>query len=129
MKKTFAVLALASICFLGCSSKEKLDEVTHRSISMNGLSDKQITSAIIKGGAKRSWVCSTSGKRVVRCDQDHKKFSASVDVVFDENSFFIKHVKTDGLKGKGVKRYNTWVENLKNDITSEIALAKANSKE
>ncbi|CAO4835841.1 MAG: hypothetical protein CNLJKLNK_00524 [Holosporales bacterium] len=130
MKKSFIILA-ACFTLISCSSKKKIQDVNHTLTQFDTIKSEKIEQSIIKAGSHRRWVCSARGKGIVRCEQNARSHSATVDVFYTNDNFSIKHVKTEGLKeknGKVHKKYNKWIEKLKESIITELNVLKTESK-
>lgn len=87
--------------------------------------------AIIRAGAKRGWTFTEQapghlvGNVAVRA-----KHFATVDVLFDTETFSIRHKESRNLNYNASRNeihpnYNSWVSLLQQDIQAEITLMKA----
>jgi hypothetical protein len=97
--------------------------VTAASYSM-----KDVRDAIIRAGARRGWTFTDAGtgKLIGHLDV-RSKHSATVDVDYTREDFDINYRDSQGLKydaaaGTIHKNYNSWVQNLANDIMTELSL-------
>jgi hypothetical protein len=137
MPKLFAGLALIAVLALaGCRTAPLYDASgvafttpptsVKRVLTMDDYKD-----AIIRGGAKRSWTFEDGGPgHLIGTVNVRGKHSATVDIVFDTESFSITHKASRNLNYDASTRtihpnYNSWVHLLESEIQSEITQMKA----
>ena len=137
MPRFFAGLALiAVLAVTGCRTAP-LYEASDISFSSPPTSVKRVLTiedykdAIIRGGSKRGWTFEDGGPgHLVGTVGVRGKHFATVDIVFDTESFSITHKSSTNLNYNASSRvihpnYNTWVHNLESDIQAEITRLKA----
>ena len=137
MPKLFASLALIAIVALtGCRTAPLYDASgiafttpptsVKRVLTMDDYKD-----AIIRGGAKRPWTFEDGGPgHLIGSVGVRGKHFATVDIVFDTESFSITHKSSTNLNYNPEARvihpnYNSWIHLLENEIQSEITQMKA----
>lgn len=131
MFKLFFTIVVSCLIVLSCSSNKSIQDINQQSFYLKNVKSEKIENAIIKAGSHRRWVCVVKEKGVIQCEQNARSHSATVDVLYTNDSFSIKHVKTTGLNeknGKVHKKYNNWVEKLKESIINELNLLRLESK-
>ena len=85
----------------------------------DGLSMKQIKSAIKRGAAVRKWIAKEQGSNAYEITLFNRGFVVKVKLTYSQNSYSITYVSSQGLKaqnGRIHRKYNGWVSNLNNDI-------------
>ena len=105
----------------------EFDDVAISSSSGKPLSNEQVRSAIIKGGAAHNWVASAPAGNAVKLTYSRREFSATVQVTYNSKSYSIKYADSTNLHyasegGKAVihPNYNKWMNSLRQSI--DVAL-------
>ena len=93
-----------------------------------GLSMKVIGDAIIDGCSVRNWQASEVEEGHMQCTLYIRDHMAKVDITYNTEAFSITYNDSDNLKYNAEKNrihrnYNSWVQNLRGDISN--ALLKA----
>lgn len=93
-----------------------------------GLSMKTIGDAIIDGCSVRNWQASEVDPGHMQCTLYIRDHMAKVDIRYDTKAFSITYADSDNLKYNAEKNkihrnYNSWVQNLRGDISNELLKA------
>lgn len=91
-------------------------------------------SAIIEGCAKRGWVPVKVKTGEINATLNLREHNAVVNIAYTAQRFSVKYVTSNNLNygrdEKGIEQihpnYNSWVKNLKNDITLTIVQVSRN---
>ncbi len=123
--KRLAVL-LTVIMLAGCAYKQQpiYNAVQPVPLSAQSLPLARIEALIIAGAQQRAWRVERVGPGQLRATQVADKFSATVDITFDQRQFRITYRGSSGLMANdGVihSHYNFWVRNLEADIRNKLA--------
>jgi hypothetical protein len=123
MKKLLAFVVLASLV---AACAQPMYQVSNHPLPLTAqnLSMDQIERAILFAGQNRGWRMERLAPGKLRAVQVQPKFSATVDIVYDQKGYSIQPVETAGLRerdGKVHPHYNIWVRNLENDIQSSLS--------
>jgi hypothetical protein len=126
MKKVLVVV-FAGLLLTACRNAP-MYEVTSRPVPTTAqtLSMDQIERAIIIAGQGRGWRMERVSPGTLRAMQVQPKFSATVDIVYDQKAFSIRHVGSSGLRerdGMVHPHYNFWIRNLESDIQTSLSNA------
>ena len=87
-------------------------------------SAERIQVAITEAGRILHWQVDPAGPGHMVATQAQEKFSATVDIFFDQKSWRIAYKDSSGLLAEGDKihsHYNVWVRNLEREIDSRLA--------
>lgn len=137
MPRFFAGLALVAVLVLtGCRTAPLYDATeiafttpptsVARVLTMDDYKD-----AIIRGGSRRSWTFTDGGPgHLIGSVNVRGKHSATVDIIFDTETFSITHKSSQNLNYNAESRqihpnYNSWIHLLENEIQAEITRMKA----
>ncbi len=93
-----------------------------------GLSMKTIGDAIIDGCSTRNWQASRVGEGHMQCTLYIRDHMAKVDITYNTEAFSITYNDSNNLKYNAEKNkihrnYNSWVQNLRGDISNELLKA------
>lgn len=93
-----------------------------------GLSMKTIGNAIIDGCAVRNWQASLVEEGRMQCTLYIRDHMAKVDITYNTEAFSITYADSNNLKYNAEKNkihrnYNSWVQNLRGDISNELLKA------
>jgi len=90
----------------------------------------RIESLIIEGGTVHQWQFQRSGEGHLVATQRQPKFSAVVDIYFNQQGYRIVKNATTGLRDTGTtihSHYNVWIHNLEQGIDSRLSQASLRS--
>jgi len=125
--KKFAILALGAFLLAACANEPIYNVSAHPvPYAAQRLSMAQIEAAIIEAGQGRGWKFTKIGEGKLHAMQYQPKYSADVEIQFDQKSYTILHRSTRGMKEQGNSihpHYNFWVRNLESDIDARLANA------
>ncbi|MEM1434031.1 MAG: hypothetical protein AAGG11_08265 [Pseudomonadota bacterium] len=85
----------------------------------DGLSLKQVKTAIKRGAAVRKWIAKEKGPNAFEVTLFNRKYVVKVKITYSANSYSITYVSSQNMKaqnGRIHRKYNGWVSNLNNDI-------------
>lgn len=124
MKKLLAIVLLAGLVS-ACVTKP-MYQVSNRPVPLTAqnLSMDQIERAILFAGQNRGWRMERVAPGTLRAIQVQQKFSATVDIVYDQKGYSIRPVESSGLRerdGMVHPHYNLWIRNLDNDIQNSLS--------
>ena len=93
-----------------------------------GLSMKTIGDAIIDGCAVRNWQASQVEEGHMQCTLYIRDHMAKVNITYNTEAFSITYADSSNLKYNAEKNkihrnYNSWVQNLRGDISNELLKA------
>lgn len=132
MVKKVTLFVLAAFLLGACAHQPIYNVDAHPTpVSAQKLPLAQIEKAIIEAGQSRGWKVEPIAAGKLRATQDQPKFSAQVDILYDQKSFTILHVGSRGMAEKGNTihpHYNFWIRNLESDIDVRLANAGALAK-
>lgn len=125
--KRMLVVVFAALLLTACQNAP-IYQVTSRPVPLNAqnLSMDQMERAIILAGQGRGWRMERVSPGTLRAVQAQPKFSATVDIVYDQKAYSIRHVATSGLRerdGMVHPHYNFWIRNLESDIQNTLSNA------
>ena len=88
---------------------------------------EDVRKAIIRAGSRRGWTFQDSGEGMLVGTIALRKHRATIDVSYDKETFDITYRDSEELRyneGKGVihTNYNSWIQNLAQDINLELTL-------
>lgn len=92
--------------------------------SAQSLSSAQIEGMIIEVGTLYHWQLRRDGVGHLIAVQSQPKFSATVDIYFDNQGYKITKQTTVGLRDTGTTihdHYNFWIRNLESGIDAKLA--------
>ena len=120
------VVLLAVLMLAGCAYKQQpiYNPVQPVPLSAQSLPLERIEALIIAGAQMRAWRAERIGPGHLRAAQVADKFSATVDITFDQRQFRITYRSSSGLLANdGVihAHYNFWMRNLEADIRNKLA--------
>jgi hypothetical protein len=122
--KKFVFAALAVLLLAGCVTKP-IQNVENHPIptGTQPLSLDKIESLIIAAGYPRGWQFKREAPGHLVASQVQPKFSATVDIRFDQHAYSITHRSSTGLReedGMIHTRYNHWIQILQRDIDQRL---------
>ncbi|MBI3506536.1 MAG: hypothetical protein HY059_16990 [Proteobacteria bacterium] len=94
--------------------------------SAQQLPPEKIENLIILAGQSRGWKFTREGVGHLSAAQDQAKYSAVIDIYFDQKSYRIAYRKSAGFTEKNGmihEHYNFWIRNLESDINTRFANA------
>ena len=125
--RRFIVLALLAGVLVGCANQPIYDVQYHPiPLAAQKMPLERIETVIIQAGQSRNWKFQRAGTGHLIAVQTDPKYSATVDVYFDQNSYRIIKSSTTGMKekeGTVHPHYNFWIRNLERDIETYLANA------
>ena len=136
MPRLFAGLALIAVLALTGCRTAPLYDVSNVAFTIPPTSVKRILTladykdAIIRAGSTRHWTFVDGGPgHLIGSVTVRGKHSATVDIMFDTESFSIKHKSSQNLNYNASSRqihpnYNSWINLLEQDIQAEITRMK-----
>lgn len=135
-RKISALVLVATLALVGCRTAsvynpQDIAFATPAVSQTAPLTLDDYKRAIIRGGAKRNWTFEEAGPgHLIGNVAVRGKHFATVDIVFDTQTFSITHKSSQNLKYDPAantihSNYNAWITNLQNDIQAEITLMKA----
>jgi hypothetical protein len=95
-------------------------------VSVQKLPMERIEALIIEAGQSRQWVFDKAEPGHLVATQSAPKYSASVDIFYDQRTYRISYRTSRGLEEKNGTihpHYNFWVRNLDKDIETRLANA------
>jgi len=125
------VLAIAGCRAAPMYSPSDIAFATPPTSAVKMLTIDDYKNAIIRGGSKRGWTFQDEGPgHLVGNVAVRNKHFATVDVFFDTENFTIAYKSSQNLnynasRGEIHPNYNSWIQNLQNDIQAEITQMKA----
>lgn len=135
--KLLGALLLSAIVLSGCRAEPVLT-IQNETFAVPAAANPQTLTlddyknAIIRAGASRGWVFADDGPGAMTGTVVVRgKHTAKVRVVYDEQAFSILYLDSNQLNYDAERKeihpnYNSWVRNLRNDIQTQVTLAKAN---
>jgi len=129
-----ATLVVAALMLAACrplAPVVNVNNASYGSYANTALTLDDYERAIVRAGTKRNWVFNRlgpghlEGRTTVR-----GKHSATVDVLFNTQTYSINYkssqnLKYDAAKGEIHPNYNSWITLLDNDIKAEIQRMQA----
>jgi hypothetical protein len=126
MKKWFAFAFVAAV-LVGCANQPIYDVQNHPiPVTAQTMPLDRIEAVIVQAGQSRGWKFQRAGAGHLIAVQTDPKFSATIDIYFDQNNYRIIHKETTGMKEKDGTihpHYNSWVRYLERDIETYLANA------
>lgn len=95
-------------------------------LSAQQLPLERIENLIILAGQSRGWKFTREGAGHLSAAQEQPKYSAVVDIRFDQKSYRITYRRSVGFSEKSGmihEHYNFWIRNLESDINARLANA------
>jgi len=96
-------------------------------VSAQTLGLNRIESMIIDAGTALAWRFQRAGEGHLIATQQQPKFSAVVDIYFNQQTYKIVKNSTTGLNDQGATihaHYNIWIQNLERNIDARLAQAQ-----
>ena len=118
--------AFAALVLGACAYKFQPVYNVDKPLPAQSLSLDRIESLIMEAGSTLNWQFQRAGAGHLKATQQQPKFSALVDIYFDQQHYKIVKNTTTGLNDQGStihSHYNMWIRNLENSIDSKLALA------
>ena len=126
MKRLF-VLAVCALVLAACANKPIYQVENHPvPLAAQKLPLDRIESLIVQAGGTRNWKFERATPGHLIATQAQPKYSATVDIYFDQRAYRIVKNATTGMKEKdGMinQHYNLWIRNLEQDIDTHLANA------
>ena len=130
MKRSFfilmVILAAALVAQPAHAKRVQPIQNVENSPIPDGLSMKDIHSAIVLAGSIRNWAVTKVEDGHLQATLHLRSHMAKVDIHYDQDSYSITYNSSDNLKyknGRIHRNYNSWVSNLNGDI--QVVLANA----
>lgn len=125
--RRFALLVVVGLLVAACSN-QPIYNVENRPIpvALQSASLDRIEALIIEAGQTRGWRFVRQGPGQLAASQVQPKFTANVDIVFDQRSYRITYRSSTGFRerdGTIHGHYNFWIRNLQSDIDTRLANA------
>lgn len=121
-----ALVACAMACFLfvaGCAfTSQPIQEFTYNNVDHASVS--KIRETIIKAGQERNWSMQENKKGVITAKLHVRDHEVVVDIPYNSQGYQINYVSSVNMNaenGKIHRKYNSWVNNLFQDINRELA--------
>jgi hypothetical protein len=128
--KRVITLMLVVAALGACAYKaEPIYNVDHKPLpsGAQSLPPERIEALIIEGGHVYSWQFERRGAGHLVAAQRQPKYSAVVDIYFDQKTYSIIHQSSEGLLDTGTTihgHYNLWIRNLEKGIDTRLADAR-----
>jgi hypothetical protein len=127
MNRILALL-VATLILAGCMPNQPLYNVDNHPIpaAAQDLPVDHIGALIIEAGQKRHWTFEQAGTGHLVATQADPKYTAVVDIYFDQKSYRITKKSTTGFSDRNgwiSRRYNNWVHYLEGDIDERLSNA------
>jgi hypothetical protein len=126
--KIFAILvATAALFFAGCRGGQPIQNVEKAPVvtaSGKPASLAQVSSAIVRAGARLGWQMKPSGKGRVNGTLVVREHTANIEVDHDTKTYTIRYKDSVNLNAKDGTihpNYNGWIQNLDRNIRAELA--------
>ena len=121
--KKFVLIALA-LLLAGCVTKP-IQNVENRPIPLTAqqLPLDRIEAEIVAAGQARAWQFTREAPGHLVASQIRPKYSATVDIRFDQRAYSITYRSSTGMREKDGtihKRYNYWIVVLQRDIDARL---------
>ena len=127
MLKTAGLLLALVFLVAGCSSKPIYNPENRMiPISAQQFSIERIESLIVQAGQTRNWKFTREATGHLSAAQTHPKYSAVVDIYFDQKTYRIVYRSSVGFEAKNGmihSHYNFWIRNLESDINTRLSNA------
>ena len=122
--KKIVLVVLTLLLVAGCVTKP-IQNVENRPIPLTAqqMSLERIEALIITSGQLRGWQMRREAPGHLSASQIQPKYSATVDIRFDQRAYTIMHRSSSGLKEKDGTihtRYNNWIMVLQHDIDTRL---------
>lgn len=125
--RRLVLVGVTGLLLAACRHEPIYNVVNHPIPSAaRSMSLTEIEKTIVAAGQNRGWAFQTVAPGKLHAVQDQPKYSAAVDVVFDQNTYSIVHASSKGFKDNGQAvhpHYNFWIRNLESDIDTALANA------
>jgi hypothetical protein len=125
--KRAIIASLMTVFLVGCAAQPIFNVDNHPMPStVQALSTERIGDLIIEAGQLRGWKFERAQPGHLVASQIDRKYSAVVDIFFDQKSYRISYKSSTGFDAKGDMihpHYNLWLRNLNKDI--EVRLSNA----
>ena len=135
-KSTFVFALMGVLALAGCRTVqiENINDAPYglsAASSPSPLTLQDYEKAIIRAGSRRNWVFQrVDAGHLIGTNNVRSKHTAVVDVKFNTETFSITFNRAQNLNHDASRNiihpnYNHWVRNLRQDIQSEVQLARA----
>ncbi len=127
MKKILVLFFSVCLSFFmvaGCSNTA--DVINYESDVPAGLTADEVKQCIQQAGLADNWVVTSTGDNTLEATYQARGHSATVQIIYNENTIKYNHLKSANLKYDGTKihrNYNRWVNNLR-DKTEKFMAAR-----
>ena len=126
VKITLSAL-LTALVVTGCGTAAQIKDVPAQSVTSK-ISQKDVYKSIIRAGMSRGWDMKKISSGLVEATYAKRKFTVTVSINYTATNYTISYKSSQGLKYNEEKKtihrnYNSWVNNLKNQINSEVLLS------
>lgn len=123
------LLLLALIVFsASCSRLKPIYDYKDAPIP-DGLTMEQISKAIKLGGVTRGWLIKNLKEGVMEGQLNLREHEAVILIEFDTSKYSVQYLSSKNLMYEGGdkprihRNYNSWIQNLREDITRELIKA------
>ncbi len=125
--KKLGLLLFVTVVLAGCSN-QPIYNVENRPIptTVQQYPLERIETLIIEAGQARGWRFTRQAPGHLVASQVQPKYSATVDIYFDQRSYRIAYRSSVGFREKDGtihQHYNFWIRNLQSDIDTRLANA------
>ena len=122
--KIFTVASVVVLLLVGCRTAP-IKNIDSAQFAVSGKhSTKDITKAIIRGGASLGWIMKSVENGHMIGTLLLREHVAIVDITYDDNSYSIKYKDSQNLDYDGEtihSNYNGWITNLNRNIQAQIS--------
>ncbi|HWA44261.1 MAG TPA: hypothetical protein VHA10_13700 [Hypericibacter adhaerens] len=127
MKRILALLVTV-LALAGCMPNQPLYNVDDHPIPVAArqLPVDRIGALIVEAGQKRNWTFEQAGTGHLVATQTQPKYTAVVDIFFDQQGYKIVKKSTTGFSDQNgwiSRRYNNWIHYLEGDIEERLSNA------
>jgi hypothetical protein len=124
MKKWFAFAFVAAV-LVGCANKPIYNVDEHPiPVTAQSYPSSRVEAIIIQAGQRTNWRFQRIGEgHLVATQFSDARYSATIDIYFNQQSYRITHVSSVGLKEKDGTihpRYNRWISALEREIEIQL---------
>ena len=124
LKITLSALFIALIA-TGCGSSQ-IKDVPAQPVAAK-MSQQDVLKSIIRAGMSRGWEMKKINDGLAEATYARRNFTVTVSINYTATNYSISYKSSKGLKYNEEKKtihknYNSWINNLKNQINSEILL-------
>lgn len=122
------ISALALVLVAGCSTSQPVMNMTNSQVPL-GLSESDISRAIINAGVSKKWVMREEHPGLITGHIQVRQHQANISIPYNTANYSINYVSSVNLddKGKGKihRNYNRWINGLNQAIQLELNRASS----